>query len=65
MPKIKTHSGAKKRFRLTSKGKVRFKRAKRSHILTKKSSKWKRKARANGILSDADTNKVKRLLGKK
>ena len=42
MPKIKTHSGAKKRFKLTKNGKVKRGHAFRSHILTKKSTKLKR-----------------------
>ncbi|MEG1745048.1 MAG: 50S ribosomal protein L35, partial [Ruthenibacterium sp.] len=42
MPKIKTHSGAKKRFKLTKNGKVKRGKAFRSHILTKKSTKLKR-----------------------
>jgi large subunit ribosomal protein L35 len=64
MPKMKTHSGAKKRFRLTGTGKVKFKRAKMRHILTKKPTKWKRKARKSGILCDADARHIKRLLCK-
>ena len=43
MPKMKTHSGAKKRFRLTSNGKVRGRKAFSSHILEKKSPKRKRR----------------------
>ena len=65
MPKMKTHSGAKKRFKLTGSGKVKCKRAGMRHILTKKSSKWKRKQRKGGILSTADTNSALRLLAKK
>jgi large subunit ribosomal protein L35 len=61
---MKTHSGAKKRFSLTGTGKVKFKRAKMRHILTKKSSKWKRKQRKNSILCDADARIAKRLLCK-
>ena len=64
MPKMKTHSGAKKRFSLTGTGKVKFKRAKMRHILTKKSTKWKRKQRKGGILCDADARIAKRLLCK-
>ena len=65
MPKMKTHSGAKKRFGLTGTKKVKCKRAKMRHILTKKSSKWKRQQRQNGILSKADTNLALRLLAKR
>jgi large subunit ribosomal protein L35 len=42
MPKIKTHSGAKKRFKLTKSGKVKRSQAYKRHILTKKSTKLKR-----------------------
>jgi large subunit ribosomal protein L35 len=62
MPKMKSNSGAKKRFRLTGKGKVKFKRAYHSHILTSKTTKKKRKQRRPAILSEADVKQVKRLL---
>jgi large subunit ribosomal protein L35 len=62
MPKMKTHSGAKKRFSLTGSGKVRFNRAKRRHILEKKSKSMKRKARSSAILNDADTPHILKLL---
>lgn len=62
MPKMKSNSGAKKRFRITGKGKVRFKRAYHSHILTTKTTKKKRKQRRPAILADADVKQVKRLL---
>ena len=65
MPKMKTYSGAKKRFSLTGTGKVKFKRAKMRHILTKKNTDWKRKARKAGILSDADARIAQRLLRKR
>jgi len=65
MPKMKTHSGAKKRFKLTGSGKVKCKRAKMRHILTKKSSKWKRQQRQNGILCAADAKLALRLLAKR
>ena len=45
MPKIKTHSGAKKRFKVTKSGKIKISRANRRHILNKKSTKRKRKLR--------------------
>ena len=63
MPKMKTHSGAKKRFKVTAKGKVRGRHAFSSHILEKKSPKRKRKLGGPAILSDDDTPRVKRLLG--
>ena len=64
MPKMKTHSGAKKRFRKTAKGKVRARHAMRSHILTKKNAKRKRRLASPLILNDADVPKVKKLLNK-
>jgi len=51
MPKMKTNRGAAKRFSKTASGKVKFKRAKMRHILTKKSTKWKRKARRPAMIS--------------
>ena len=62
MPKMKTHSGAKKRFKLTAKGKVKFKRAKMRHIQTKHPQKLKRKLRKSSTLCDADARHVKALL---
>ena len=62
MPKIKTNRGAKKRFSLTSKGKVKRKKAFKSHILTKKSTKRKRHLRKQDYVSDADSRRVKRML---
>jgi len=62
MPKMKTHSGAKKRFTRTGTGKIKFKRAKRNHILEKRSKKMKRQARTSGILRDEDARHIKRLL---
>jgi len=63
MPKMKTHSGAKKRFKLTAKGKVRGKHANSSHILEKKSPKRKRKFRKPRDLNASDAKRVKKLLG--
>ncbi len=62
MPKMKSNSGAKKRFAFTAKGKVKFKKAKHSHILTTKSTKVKRKMRQTGILPDEDERRVHRML---
>lgn len=64
MPKIKTNRGAAKRFRLTGTGKVRRQKAYTSHILTKKSTKRKRKLRGTTIASKADSKRIKRMLGK-
>jgi large subunit ribosomal protein L35 len=63
MPKSKTHSGAKKRFKVTASGKVRGRHAFTSHILEKKSPKRKRTLASPALLSDHDTTRVKRLLG--
>ena len=64
MPKIKTNRGAAKRFRLTGTGKVRRQKAYSSHILTKKSTKRKRKLRQTTIATKADSARIKRMLGK-
>jgi large subunit ribosomal protein L35 len=63
MPKMKTHSGAKKRFKVTAGGKVRSRHAFTSHILEKKSPKHKRALGRPVILSKHDEPRVKRLLG--
>jgi large subunit ribosomal protein L35 len=65
MPKMKTHSGAKKRFRLTATGKVRARRAFSSHILEKKSPKYKRGLAQPVVVSKHDTPRVKVMLGAK
>ncbi|MBJ7244786.1 MAG: 50S ribosomal protein L35 [Solirubrobacteraceae bacterium] len=65
MPKMKTHSGAKKRFKLTSKGKVRARKAMSSHILEKKSPKRKRGFRKPVEVAAVDVPRVKRMLGNK
>jgi len=62
MPKMKTHSGAKKRFRKTARGKLRGRSAYSSHILEKKSAKRKRGFRRPSEISDADAKQVKTLL---
>jgi large subunit ribosomal protein L35 len=63
MPKMKTHSGAKKRFKVTATGKVRGRHAFTSHILEKKSPKHKRQLGTPALLSSDDVPRVKRLLG--
>jgi len=60
MPKMKTKSGAKKRFRLTGSGKVRANPANLRHGLRKRSQKMKRTARGTMILADSDAKIVKR-----
>ena len=64
MPKMKTHSGSNKRFRLTGTGKVMRRRANRQHLLEHKPSTRTRRLQAEVVLSPADTKKIKRLLGK-
>ena len=61
MPKLKTHSGAKKRFNLTKNGKVKRAHAFKSHILTKKDTKRTRRLRQN-TMADATNAKVVKLL---
>jgi large subunit ribosomal protein L35 len=63
VPKMKTHSGAKKRFRKTGTGKLRGRRAFSSHILEKKSPKRKRRMARPVEISPADTKTVRQLLG--
>ena len=63
MPKMKTHSGAKKRFKLTAKGKVRGRHAYTSHILEKKSPKRKRKLGGPKLIDAHDEPRIKRMLG--
>jgi large subunit ribosomal protein L35 len=63
MPKMKTHSGAKKRFRLTATGKVRGRSAFSTHILEKKSPKRKRRFARPAEIAKADDKRVKTLLG--
>lgn len=62
MPKIKTHSGAKKRFKLTKNGHVKRAHAFKSHILTKKSTKRKRNLRKVILADVTNVNQVKRLI---
>jgi large subunit ribosomal protein L35 len=62
MPKIKTNSGAKKRFTLTGSGKVKRKHAYKSHILTKKTIKQKRNLSHTSLVSSADEKRIKALL---
>ena len=63
MPKMKTHKGAKKRFSITGSGKVKRMKAFKSHILTKKTSKRKRRLRqATTISTNGEARNIKRLL---
>jgi large subunit ribosomal protein L35 len=65
MPKMKTNSGAKKRFTLTGTGKIKRKHAFKSHILTKKATKRKRNLTYFGQVDKADKKNVKLLLASK
>lgn len=62
MPKLKTKSGAKKRFKLTGTGKIKRKHAFKSHILTKKTTKQKRNLTHATLVSTADETRVKAML---
>ncbi len=62
MPKMKTNSGAKKRFSLTGTGRIKRKHAFARHILTKKSPKRKRHLREGALVNAADVSRVKRMI---
>ncbi len=62
MPKMKSHSGAKKRFKKTGNGKVKRRKAGKSHILTKKTTKKKRHLRKETTVDKADEKRIKRML---
>jgi len=62
MPKMKTHRGAAKRFKLTKSGKVKYQNAFKSHILEKKSADRKRKLRKLAVLSAPEAKRVKQLI---
>ena len=62
VPKMKSHSGAKKRFKLTSKGKVKRGHSLANHILTKKTTKRKRKLRKSGLVSPAFEKKIRTMI---
>jgi large subunit ribosomal protein L35 len=64
MPKMKTHSGAKKRFEITRTGKIRRRQAFLNHILEKKSQDRKRRLGKMTVVSDADAKNVRKMLGK-
>ncbi|GAA4609951.1 MULTISPECIES: 50S ribosomal protein L35 [Actinoallomurus] len=63
MPKMKTHSGAKKRFKKTGTGKVMRRRANRNHLLEHKPTKRTRRLDGAVVLSKSDEKKIKKLLG--
>lgn len=62
MPKMKTHSSAKKRFKVTASGKIKRKHAYKSHILTKKKTKQKRNLTQATLVHTADMPRVTRML---
>ncbi|MES0350629.1 MAG: 50S ribosomal protein L35 [Desulfobacteria bacterium] len=62
MPKMKTNRGAAKRFKVTGTGKVVYSKSNASHILTKKSSKRKRRLRKSGLIDKSNKDMVKRLI---
>ena len=64
MPKMKTHSGTKKRVRVTGSGKLMRQQANRRHLLEYKTSRRTRRLAGDVELSKADTKKVKKLLGR-
>jgi large subunit ribosomal protein L35 len=64
VPKNKTHSGAKKRFRVTGSGKIMRERANKRHLLEVKPSKRTRRLSVDLVVSPADAKKIKKLLGR-
>jgi large subunit ribosomal protein L35 len=62
MPKMKTNSGAAKRFKKTASGKIKRKHAFKNHILTKKSKKRKKRLSNDAIITDADMPRIKLML---
>ncbi|MCK6617881.1 MAG: 50S ribosomal protein L35 [Cyclobacteriaceae bacterium] len=62
MPKVKTKSGAKKRFKVTGTGKIKHKRAYKNHILTKKETKQKRRLTKKAVVKATDVVNIKPML---
>ncbi len=62
MPKVKSHRAARKRMKLTAKGKIKKRSAFTSHLLSNRSAKRKRQLRKGSILSDKDTKNIKKLI---
>ena len=65
MPKMKTHSGAKKTFKVTGKGRIKHERARKRHLLEGKSSRRTRRLGQESAAKDFATGQAKRLLGMK
>jgi large subunit ribosomal protein L35 len=64
MPKMKTHKGTKKRFRLTARGKAKHRRAGTSHLATRKTHKQKRNLRGTRVVDEVESKKIRGALGK-
>ena len=64
MPKMKTHKGAAKRFKVTGSGKITRRKAFKNHILEKKPSKRTRRLNRTEIVSPADAPRIKKMLGR-
>jgi large subunit ribosomal protein L35 len=64
MPKMKTHSGTAKRFKLTGTGKIKRRRAGMNHLLERKSSRETRRLAGEVVLAKSDVREIKKLLGK-
>jgi large subunit ribosomal protein L35 len=64
MPKMKTHKGIKKRFKVTAKGKLRYKHAGHGHLMDHKSSKHKRRLSMPAVITGVYAEKIKLALGK-
>lgn len=64
MPKMKTNSGAKKRFTTTATGKIKRKHAYKSHILTKKSKKRKKRLTKVSMMNNSDARRMRQLIAK-
>ena len=62
MPKMKSHSGAKKRFKVTGSGKITRRSKNLNHFLEKKSSRRKRRLRGESVLTPADHSRVEKML---
>ncbi len=62
MPKLKTNSGASKRFRITKNGRIKRAKANASHLLTHKNTKRKRTLRKSALIAKVDEKNVRRLL---
>lgn len=63
MPKMKTHKGTKKRFRLTANGKAKHRHAGTSHLATRKTHKQKRNLRGTAVVNDVESKRIQRALG--